>query len=219
MKKITKIFLVIIIFSFFITGCTSKKEEKLTDAEKFKKEYESLNNKSDGELNYLKVKITKDNPIVYTTPKNYTTPKKVIAKINNNDLFVLYLGSAKDNESRKIINLLLSSAKDNNVKYLYYIDTKKYDSSLDELKDTLNKGDNKIDDIRKTPSILVISKKEIYEKTTDLSKNGEKSIKIKRRKYNLWEKCLLKNKTENQSFFIPIYSVIIKSIGKDDINE
>ena len=27
MKKITKIFLVIIIFSFFITGCTSKKEE------------------------------------------------------------------------------------------------------------------------------------------------------------------------------------------------
>ena len=37
MKKITKIFLVIIIFSFFITGCTSKKEEKLTDAEKFKK--------------------------------------------------------------------------------------------------------------------------------------------------------------------------------------
>ena len=139
MKKITKIFLVIIIFSFFITGCTSKKEEKLTDAEKFKKEYESLNNKSDGELNYLKVKINKDNPIVYTTPK------KVIEKINNNDLFALYLGNAKDNESRKIINLLLSSAKDNNVKYLYYIDTKKYDSSLDELKEALNKGDNKIE--------------------------------------------------------------------------
>ena len=186
MKKITKIFLIIIIFSSFITGCTSKKEENLTDAEKFKKEYESLNNKSDGELNYLKVKINKDNPIVYTTPK------KVIEKINNNDLFALYLGNAKDNESRKIINLLLSSAKDNNVKYLYYIDTKKYDSSLDELKDTLNKGDNKIDDIRKTPSILVISKKEIYEKTTNFSNNGEKSNK---NQFDCLFKCLKEEST------------------------
>ncbi len=170
MKKITKIFLIIIIFSSFITGCTSKKEENLTDAEKFKKEYESLNNKSDGELNYLKVKITKDNPIV----------------------FALYLGNAKDNESRKIINLLLSSAKDNNVKYLYYIDTKKYDSSLDELKEALNKGDNKIEDIRKTPSILVISKKEIYEKTNNLSKNGEKSNK---NQFDCLFKCLKEEST------------------------
>ena len=57
-----------------VTGCN--KTKNLTDSEKFKEEYESLNKKDNGEVNYINVKINKENPIVYITPK------EVIDKMN-----------------------------------------------------------------------------------------------------------------------------------------
>ena len=100
MKKILSTFLIILILLIGVTGCSTK-NENLNDAEKFKQDYESLNKKSNGEVNYNKVSISKDNPIVYTTPK------KIIEKINNGDLFVVYIGTNTSIECSKIVESIM----------------------------------------------------------------------------------------------------------------
>ena len=75
MKKFITSTVIVLTLLLLVTGCN--KTKNLTDSEKFKEEYESLNKKDNGEVNYINVKINKENPIVYTTPK------EVIDKINN----------------------------------------------------------------------------------------------------------------------------------------
>ena len=67
MKKFITSTVIVLTLLLLVTGCN--KTKNLTDSEKFKEEYESLNKKDNGEVNYINVKINKENPIVYTTPK------------------------------------------------------------------------------------------------------------------------------------------------------
>ena len=92
MKKFITSTVIVLTLLLLVTGCN--KTKNLTDSEKFKEDYESLNKKDNGEVNYINVKINKENPIVYTTPK------EVIDKINNKDLFVVYFGNSKKNEKK-----------------------------------------------------------------------------------------------------------------------
>ena len=91
----------------------------------------------------------------------YTTPKEVIDKINNKDLFVVYFGDSKKNENRQIVESLLESAKEKEVDKIYYIDTRKYENDLEDLRSLLKEISGKEDDYTSVPSVIAISKKKI----------------------------------------------------------
>ena len=92
-----------------------KKEN--TDAKKFKREYELLNNKvSVDNEKYINVSVDKENPIVYVDASD------IVSMIENNESFVVYFGYSKSNKCRGIIEDLLKAAKDSKLEKLYYVD-------------------------------------------------------------------------------------------------
>ncbi len=186
MKKFITSTVIVLTLLLLVTGCN--KTKNLTDSEKFKEEYESLNKKDNGEVNYINVKINKENPIVYTTPK------EVIDKINNKDLFVVYFGDSKKNENRQIVESLLESAKEKEVDKIYYIDTRKYANELDDLKSLLKEISGKEDDYTSVPSVIAISKKKIVQYETGI--DTDKDIKTySKNKFNCLFKCLSEEST------------------------
>lgn len=186
MKKFITSTVIVLTLLLLVTGCN--KTKNLTESEKFKEEYESLNNKDNGEVNYINVKINKENPIVYTTPK------EVIDKINNKDLFVVYFGDSKKNENRQIVESLLESAKEKEVDKIYYIDTRKYENDLEDLRSLLKEISGKEDDYTSVPSVIAISKKKIVQYETGI--DTDKDIKAySKNKFNCLFKCLVEEST------------------------
>lgn len=186
MKKFITSTVIVLTLLLLVTGCN--KTKNLTDSEKFKEEYESLNKKDNGEVNYINVKINKENPIVYTTPK------EVIDKINNKDLFVVYFGNSKKNENRQIVESLLESAKEKEVDKIYYIDTRKYANDLEELRSLLKEISGKEDDYTSVPSVIAIAKKKIVQYETGI--DTDKDIKTySKNKFNCLFKCLSEENT------------------------
>ena len=186
MKKFITSTVIVLTLLLLVTGCN--KTKNLTDSEKFKEEYESLNKKDNGEVNYINVKINKENPIVYTTPK------EVIDKINNKDLFVVYFGNSKKNENRQIVESLLESAKEKEVDKIYYIDTRKYENDLEDLRSLLKELSGKEDDYTSDPSVIAISKKKIVQYETGI--DTDKDIKTySKNKFNCLFKCLSEEST------------------------
>lgn len=93
------------------------------DIIKFKQEYESLNNtKSEDNKDYLTLNIKEDNKILYKTGDE-------IIDILENKTGVIYFGFNTCPWCRNIITPLLNSAKNNNIKNLYYVDIKDIRSS------------------------------------------------------------------------------------------
>ena len=113
MKKIGILILVLSIF--LLTGCVDKN----SDAYKFKKEYESINNKDNGHGNkHRELSIPDDNPFVYATCKD------IVEKINNNETFVVYFGFKECPWCRSVLNELINVAKDKEIDTIYYVDVK-----------------------------------------------------------------------------------------------
>ena len=113
MKKIGILMLVLSIF--LLTGCVDKN----SDAYKFKKEYESINNKDNGHGNkHRELSIPDDNPFIYATCKD------IVEKMNNNETFVVYFGFKECPWCRSILNELINVAKDKEVDTIYYVDVK-----------------------------------------------------------------------------------------------
>lgn len=113
MKKIGILILVLSIF--LLTGCVDKN----SDAYKFKKEYEDINNKDNGHGNkYRELSISDDNPIVYATCKD------IVEKINKKETFLVYFGFKECPWCRSIIEELLKVAKDREIDKIYYVDVK-----------------------------------------------------------------------------------------------
>ena len=111
MKKVLIIILTIVL-CLSTTACIKK-----SDAEKFKKEYESLNGKktSTGN-NYRTVSIPKENPFVYQTAEELSE------RIDNKETFVVYFGFAECPWCRSMIEQLIKSAADNDIETIYYVD-------------------------------------------------------------------------------------------------
>ena len=111
MKKLLLV-LITIALCLSTTACFNK-----TDAEKFKKEYESLNGEktSTGDK-YRNVSIPKENPFVYQTAE------EISERIDNKETFVVYFGYAECPWCRSMIEQLIKSAADNNVETIYYVD-------------------------------------------------------------------------------------------------
>ena len=97
-----------------ITGCNLWRQ---SDAMKFKKEYESLNGtKSSSGKTIRTIAIEEENPIVYATAE------EIVEKIEEGETFVVYFGFASCPWCRAMIEQLLASAKENNIKTIYYVD-------------------------------------------------------------------------------------------------
>ena len=112
MKKI-EIIVIAIISLFLLTGCGDKNN----DAYKFKKEYESINNKDNGHgKKYRKLNISEDNPFVYATAE------EILEKVNKQETFIVYFGFKECPWCRSIIEELIHSAKDKKVDKIYYVD-------------------------------------------------------------------------------------------------
>lgn len=87
-----------------------------TDAFRFKNEYESLNGKTDQQGNlYPELTISKQNPILYVSSDE-------ILKLFDSGTGIIYIGSPKSIECRKIIPLLMSVSAELGVDEMYYFD-------------------------------------------------------------------------------------------------
>ena len=118
MKKIL-IILILFISVFTITGCNKKEQVKeLTDAEKFKQEYESINGEELYGKKARKLTIPEDNPFVYSNAK------EIVEKINNKETFMVYFGFKTCPWCRSVIEELINVAQENNINKIYYVDVK-----------------------------------------------------------------------------------------------
>lgn len=107
MKKIIPL----LIFILILTGCNKKEE---TDSIKFKKEYESLNGKTnDYKKEYSSILIDENNPIVYVTYDE-------IINIIKNDTAIIYFGFPECPWCRTAIPVLLDSANEMGIDKIYY---------------------------------------------------------------------------------------------------
>lgn len=126
MKKIFSV-IVLLLGIFVLTGCN-----KETDAVKFKNEYESLNGETSSSGKKMReLKISEDNPFVYITTKD------LINKIDNKETLLVYFGYASCPWCRSVIPTLISAAKDNDIKTIYYV-------NLYEIRDTIKLEDGEL---------------------------------------------------------------------------
>ena len=101
MKKI-----LLCLFSILlITSCAS------SDAKKFKKEYESLNNKKEK----VEVKIDSNNPIKYITVDDEKKMNK------DKETYAIFYGNYKNNWSRIVAPIIIEVSSDLEIETLYYI--------------------------------------------------------------------------------------------------
>lgn len=123
MKKIIVILLIVLVATM-VTGC------KESDGVKFKKEYESLNNKEafSPEYKYLEVNIPKDNKIIYKSDSE-------IIDVIKNETAVIYFGFNSCPWCRSMVENLIKVTDDLNIKNVYYVDVK-------DIRDTLEVDEN-----------------------------------------------------------------------------
>ena len=113
MKKKSYV-LILLLLALCLCGC-DKKNNKITDALKFKNEYESLNGKKSSNGKKIKsITISKKNPIKYS---NFDEVVDVIKKGTG----IIYLGFPECPWCRTAIPVLLEAAKDYKIDTIYYI--------------------------------------------------------------------------------------------------
>lgn len=113
MKKITRLLLVLLVCSIFVSGCTffSKKE-----AVEFKNSYESLNGKANSKgVLHRTVTIDKNNPFVTTTAE------EIVKMIENKETFYVYFGDKLCPWCRSVIESAIKVANENKIKKIYYV--------------------------------------------------------------------------------------------------
>lgn len=128
-KKKNAIACVIILFIFLSLGVVYIFTELYTESEipvvkvnesgKFKEEYESVNNK---ELE--NGKIVRELSIPTNNPFKYKTAKDIVDAINEKQTFVVYFGFSECPWCRSVIGSMIESAKNNDIKSIYYVDVK-----------------------------------------------------------------------------------------------
>ncbi len=122
MNKKNKIYIVLIIVCtvlvMIICGIMvylkSKNNNSISDALKFKKEYEAYNLVVSNEVTYRKLDIDENNPIIYKTPKQ-------ILDVLKEDTAVIYFGFPNNNFARENVEIFLEAAKEKNIKTIYYV--------------------------------------------------------------------------------------------------
>lgn len=140
MKKIHKIIIIALLLSSSLVITNFVRANKdVKDSEKFKKEYEALNKNDDS----IQMNIPSDNPMIYS---NLTEILDVI----KNKSGIIYFGFPECPWCRNAVPVLLDSAKQNNVKKIYYLNPKEYrgqnNNQYQELVDILSSHLNEDED-------------------------------------------------------------------------
>lgn len=123
MKKTIQIILAIVLTlvgMFFVYEIINKTSNNIiTDNEKFKKEYESLNGKINSSNNkeYLSVDIIEKNNIVYSNEDE-------IANLIKSGTAVIYLGFPECPWCRNAITVLLDAVSETSLEKIYYLNVK-----------------------------------------------------------------------------------------------
>ncbi len=128
---------------FVITGCVKKENEEenggdveITDATRFKNDYESLNGKKNAAgKEYRIVTIESENPYVFISQA------EVIEKIENKETFYIYFGDKQCPWCRSAIEKSIEVAKRNNIETIYYVNV--WDDDHNEILRDIYKLDEK----------------------------------------------------------------------------
>ena len=123
MEKSNKICLTIIlvctvlVVGLCVYAIINHKDIKVSDAIKFKEEYESLNGlvNENTEEEYINVEISSENPIVYKSGQE-------IVEIMENEDAIIYFGFSTCPWCRNAVPVLLEAAKELDVDTIYYVD-------------------------------------------------------------------------------------------------
>ncbi len=123
MEKSNKIYMIVIfVCAALVIGLCgyaiiTHKDEKISDAIKFKNEYEALNDvvNEATDNKYIEVNIDEENPMVYKTGK------EILDVLKNEDA-IIYFGFAACPWCRNAVPVLLDAAKELNVDKIYYVD-------------------------------------------------------------------------------------------------
>lgn len=101
-----------------VINTDKENNESVTDAEKFKTEYEALNGVLNEKYNVVtrEIDIPKDNPIVYISPED------LINKMDAKESFVVYFGFANCPWCRSVVETMFKVAKDYKINRIYYVD-------------------------------------------------------------------------------------------------
>ncbi len=139
------------------------------DELKFKEEYESINsivNEKTGKKN-RKVTIPEKNGV------KYIDGKQLIKKIKKKDSFIVYFGFKDCPWCRSVVEILIKTMKENNVKEIYYMDIK-------EVRDVYKIEDEKlVKEKEGTPEYMELLKrlgKVLDDYTVEDASTGEKRI-------------------------------------------
>lgn len=108
---------IVYIFSELYTESEIPENPVVTDALKFKEEYESLNGEKNSSGTDIRVlSLDKDNPFVYATAD------EIAEKMDNKETFIVYFGFKSCPWCRSVLSSLIEAAKENNVTKIYYVD-------------------------------------------------------------------------------------------------
>ena len=171
MKNKILLIIILLIGIISITGCEKK---ELTDAEKFKEEYESINNKTKNKKKVRNISISKDNPIIYKEAKD------IIEMMDSKKTFIVYFGFKECPWCRSMVETMLEVAKDYNIDEIYYVDIKDVKEGNKDYLELLNRLDNlleeyKVNDISMNekriyaPTVIAITNGNPFEMTTGIS--------------------------------------------------
>lgn len=114
MKKKILLILLLIVGLIGLTACNNQ-NGKITDAKKFKEEYESFNDRENEYFKYRNISIDEDNPFIYTTAED------IVEKIENKETFIVYFGDPECPWCRSVIEQAIKSAKEKNIEKIYYV--------------------------------------------------------------------------------------------------
>ncbi len=108
---------VLLVIGLCIFLVINHKEEVLTDAEKFKQDFEQYNGLTYEDTNesVIDVSIPSDNPFIYKTGK------EIVEILNNEDAYVLF-GYSSCPLTRAAIETLIAAEEEENIATIYYVD-------------------------------------------------------------------------------------------------
>lgn len=119
-SNLIKLIIVLVVTIAILVGALLIFNNQNSDAVKFKKEYESLNDtkrEKDGQI-IRSITIPKNNPMVYKEAE------EIVDMINNKESFVVYFGFNDCPWCRSVIPTLIEVSKDEGLDKIYYVDVK-----------------------------------------------------------------------------------------------
>ena len=113
-KKLMFSFLILLTF-ILVVGCGKKEDNEF--ALSFKKDYESMNDKTNSRgIKYRSISLNENNKFKEITQED------LIEKLNNNKSFYIYFGSTLCPWCRSVIEMADKISRENDIDVIYYLD-------------------------------------------------------------------------------------------------